>query len=326
MKQTSRNRASTRGRPAAALLLCWLLAAPASGGADPDAIIAGLVDRRDRAFDEPGALPVALIQQVTAWQEAPLYLVLDERRDTDPDRYAMTHPTFAFRWRDGRLLVVDTGLALDEAESFGAATKLVGGGPMHCDPNAWSELSGPDVRIEAIVFSHLHIDHTTGVRELCRNGRRVPVRLSPEQLASDERYERQGREGLEQAAADCLHFDPWAVENPGAPVEDLAGFPGVYRVAVPGHTPGSQLLVGFTPRPDGGVTGYVISGDVVNHQLGLERDVDKPWWYRWFIVREDAEQQQRNRRLLRDLRSAGFEILVDHDLRRPGAPLGADPC
>jgi glyoxylase-like metal-dependent hydrolase (beta-lactamase superfamily II) len=317
---------SSKTRRFAALLAFWMLGAPASAETQTDALVASLVERRDQAIAHSNTLPVALVQRITAWQDAPLYLVLDERQDADPDSYSMTHPTFAFRWNTGRLLVIDPGLALDEAEEFGATTKLLGGGEMHCDPNAWSELLVPDVRIGAIVFSHLHADHTTGVRELCSASRTVAVQLSPEQRASDERYERQGREGLEAAVDTCLTFDPWAVEDSGEAVEALTSFPGVYRVAVPGHTPGSQLVIGFVQGEGRTPKGYVIAGDVINHRLGLDRDIDKPWWYRWFIVREDSEQQRVNRQLLRKLQSAGFEILINHDLRQPDVPLGSQGC
>ena len=51
-----------------------------------------------------------------------------------------------------------------------------------------------------------------------------------------------------------------------------------------------------------------------------QRNVDKPWWYRWFVVREDSAQQAQRRALLQALAAADFEIRVNHDL--PGAATG----
>jgi glyoxylase-like metal-dependent hydrolase (beta-lactamase superfamily II) len=114
--------------------------------------------------------------------------------------------------------------------------------------------------------------------------------------------------------------EPWSVTDAGAAVQALGGFPGAYRVPVPGHTPGSQIVVAFVASPGRAARGVVIAGDIVNHRLGFARDVDKPLWYRWLIVREDAEQQAERRALLHALDAAGFEILVSHDL--PGAESG----
>jgi len=310
------------------LLLCataglavW--AAPAR--AEPDPILTSLVALRERAARSDAELPAGLIQRITSWQQVPLFSVLDEREPNDPDDYTMTHPLFAFEWRDGRLLVVDAGLPTDEAVSFGAATRWLGGGEVHCDPHAWRALLMPGKRIEAVVFTHLHTDHVLGVRELCGIGP-VPVRLSPEQEASDSMFEVDGRDLLRQEAPACVRFEPWQVAPADGPVESLVGFPGVYRVPVPGHTPGSQLLVGFVREPGRTMRAIAIAGDIVNHRLAIARNVAKPWWYRWFIVREDEPAQQRFRALLRDLATAGFEVLVNHDLADATANLLSGGC
>jgi glyoxylase-like metal-dependent hydrolase (beta-lactamase superfamily II) len=248
----------------------------------------------------------------------------------EAERQPLTHALFVFEWADGRQLLVDAGLAPGEAADFGGPLEWLGAGPMRCNPPAWDlpepapGPGAPPAAARAIVFTHLHVDHTSGVRELCRGGQAAVVRLSPEQEATTERYERQGLAGLAEAERDgCVRRDAWRTAGAAGPVEALADFPGAYRVAVPGHTPGSQLVVGFVAAPGGPVRGVVVAGDVVNHRNGFERDLPKPWWYRWLVVREDEDAQARNRALLRALAAAGFEILVSHHL--PGAADGLAP-
>jgi glyoxylase-like metal-dependent hydrolase (beta-lactamase superfamily II) len=283
-------------------------------------VVHELVEIRDRVAADPGAmvLPVTFRVNVTAWQESPRSLVVSgDPAPGEPDRYPMTHPVFAFEWTDGRQLVVDAGLARSEAAAFGAPADWLGGEAMHCNPSAWDALGRHGRRVAAVLFTHLHEDHVTGVLELCREGP-VEVRLSPEQQASSERFERVGREWLEDPERkSCVRRAPWRSDGEPAAVEALTDFSGVFRVAVPGHTPGSQLLVGFVAGRSGEVRSVVIAGDVVNHRAGFQRDLPKPWWYRWFIVREDEDAQRGQRARLRALDAAGFEILVNHHL--PGA-------
>jgi glyoxylase-like metal-dependent hydrolase (beta-lactamase superfamily II) len=292
-----------------------LLTAPAFADAG-DSILETLLKLQSQQRQLDGR-PVAALYGLPAWQSVPLFSVLDEREDNDPDAYVMTHPWFAFGWSDGRVLVVDAGLALDEAEAFGKPTQWMGGGEMRCDPQAWSPLLEPNRRIDAVVFTHLHTDHTLGVRGICA-AQPVPVRLTAQQQASDSRFEAQGRDQLRAESPDCVRFQPWSAKATGAApsVAELTGFPGTVSVAVPGHTPGSQIIVAFV-RDGETERSVVIAGDVVNHRLAFERDVAKPWWYRWFIIREDETAQQRYRKLLRSLDAAGFEIWVNHDLRVP---------
>jgi glyoxylase-like metal-dependent hydrolase (beta-lactamase superfamily II) len=96
-------------------------------------------------------------------------------------------------------------------------------------------------------------------------------------------------------------------------------------VAVPGHTPGSQIVVGYLASPDGPVRAVVIAGDVVNHEAGLRHDRPKPWWYRRLLVREDDALQARNRALLVRLARDGFEIRVNHHVPVPSGTAEA-PC
>lgn len=302
-----------------------LVVACARGEAPPavdvEAVVETLETLRADAARSADALPVAFETRLTAWQEAPRWLVLSGDRTPDEvDPYVMTHPLFAFRWADGTRLVVDAGLAPDGARAFGRPSELLGAERTVCGADAFAGLDPASVR--AAVFSHLHVDHVQGLEVLCGGGTRIPVRVSAEQRGSDERYEAQGRETLEALeAGGCVEIAPLATRG-GGPAPGLSGFPGIHRVAVPGHTPGSQLVVGFVRDGAEGVRGVVVSGDVVNHRAGFRHDRPKPWWYRRLIVREVDALQARNRQLLARLDRRGFEILVDHHLEVPSGAEG----
>jgi glyoxylase-like metal-dependent hydrolase (beta-lactamase superfamily II) len=155
----------------------------------------------------------------------------------------------------------------------------------------------------------------------------VPARISPEQEASDERFEAAGRDELQGLAdAGCVRLEPFALDAPApdALAPGLAGLPGLHRVAVPGHTPGSQLVVAFLRDGEGPPRGVVLSGDVVNHRAAIRHDRPKPWWYRRLLVREDDALQAENRRLLARLQAAGFEVRVAHHVPVPEGTEGVD--
>jgi len=302
--------------------LC-LLASPAAMASSPDlhveATVAALGELRARAAQHPEGLPTHFEIRRTAWQTTPLRLVLaGGEAPGEDDPYVLTHPLFVLRWEDGRILLVDAGLAPEGGRRFGRPAELLGAEPAVCGDDAFAGIAPSAIR--AGVFSHLHIDHVQGLGVLCAQGTPIPIRLSPEQRASKERYEVQGREQLDAwAEAGCVRPEPFDLTDPSSPAPGLAGFRGVHRVATPGHTPGSQILVAFVRDGPNAPRAVVIAGDIVNHRAGFRLDRPKPWWYRRLIVREADALQTANRRLLARLDVAGFEILVNHDL---GIPAG----
>lgn len=310
---------------AALLLAAGLAAAPsalADDALDVDATVAALEALRARWASDPGALPSSFETRLTAWQEAPRSLVLaGDRTPGEEDPYVMTHPLFLFRWADGTTAIADAGLAPEDARAFGRPSEFLGAEETVCGEDPFAGID--PARVRAAVFSHLHVDHFQGLGAVCREGAPVAVRISAEQARSDERFEAGGRdELLEMIERGCLRREAFALEDADSPAPGLAGLPGLHRVAVPGHTPGSQLLVGFVRRKTAPPRAVVIAGDVVNHRAGIRHDRPKPWWYRRLLVREDDELQTGNRLLLARLAAAGFEVLVDHHLPIPEGEVG----
>jgi len=318
-----------RGSGPLVLLSLAALLGPAPARADDvDAVVAALEAVRAAHAADPAGLPVALETRLTAWQPAPRWLVLTgDRTPDEPDGFVMTHPMFVFRWADGTALLADAGLAPETARGFGRASEWLGAGETVCGADAFAGLAPAALR--ATVFTHLHVDHLQGLAAVCAEGAPVPVRPSPEQWASDERFEADGREVLEALAAEgCVVREPFELtdgpDGVGAGADGaapglagLAGLPGIHRVAVPGHTPGSQLIVGFVRGDGAPLRAVVVAGDVVNHRAGFRHDRPKPWWYRKLLVREDDALQAQNRHLLARLDAAGFEILVNHHVEIP---------
>jgi len=307
------------------IALAAALFAGSARALDVDGTVAALRSLRASYERSPAGLPVRFDLSLTAWQATPRGLVLaGDRTPDEEDPYVLTHPIFRFVWADGGVLLVDAGLSPGEAVGFGRATRWLGAGLVACGRDAFAGI--PPASVRGTLFSHLHVDHVDGLRALCREGAAIPVRVSPEQRASGERFERVGREALDELTrAGCVREEPWEVTGEGLAAPGIAGFPGIHRVAVPGHTPGSQIVVGYLASPRGPPRAVVVAGDVVNHRAGLRHDRPKPWWYRRLLVREDDALQAANRALLARLARDGFEIQVNHHVPVPeGAP--ETPC
>ncbi|MDJ0786896.1 MAG: MBL fold metallo-hydrolase [Myxococcota bacterium] len=290
----------------------------------PPGSVAEVADRIDALRQEldgsPGPLPVSFAAAGTATQRVPVELLADgfpEAPDLD-----MSHPVFVAEWPSGSQLVVDPGLATRACPDFGTPAEWVGGEEIVCagERDPWAERIRPD-SVAAVVFSHLHVDHVSGLSEICRLCGdvpcQVPVALSSLQETSDETHEAAGRGWLDEAdVAGCIVPTRLGAEaqDDGRPRAIAADLPGAFWMPLPGHTPGSQLTFVFR-RVEGELVGYVIGGDVVNYAPAICEDGHpKPWLYRTFVVREDEERQAWNRALLRELDARGYRVLVNHHL------------
>jgi len=267
-------------------------------------------DAEIQAFLAPADdAPVAVAWQLTSSQRLPRRQVLDPALDPDPDAdYVMSHPSFALAWADGRLLLADLGMEAQAARDFGAPFAWVGAGPVEIGVDAATAL-GPAVdRVEALWFSHLHVDHVQGVGALCRarNGGSLRWLQTPGQADGGNHTTRPARELA--VGAGCLV----AERLPAQPLAPVAGFPGVAAVSAAGHTPGSQVLLAVV-RGAGPERRLAFTGDVVNHVEGARLDVGKPPLYRALIVPEWDARLGRVRRWLAHLeRDLGFELVVPH--------------
>src|SRR5664279_4439578 len=122
--------------------------------------------------------PVRLTYVNTASQPMPRAAVLDTHLDPQPaEPYVMSHPSFVLEWADGRMLLIDTGMTYDGAVAFGKPLQRLGGAaPIEPLGSVAAQLGEARQRVRGVLFTHLHTDHTGGIRRLCK-GLRHPLRV-----------------------------------------------------------------------------------------------------------------------------------------------------
>jgi glyoxylase-like metal-dependent hydrolase (beta-lactamase superfamily II) len=261
-------------------------------------------------FGMSGELPVKVSVIETSQQRTPRDTVLAVDQASPPEPYVMTHPSFVLEWADGRLLLVDVGMTHAGAIKFGQPIeRFFKGGPAEALTTTAAALGDAATRVQGIVFTHLHIDHVDGLRELCpRVGHPVKVFMTAPQQDAWTPFTAEGRSLVEHAG--CTE----RVRLGSAPLAPLDGFPGVGVMAVGGHTPGSQALLAVIRDADGVLHRYIFTGDVTNTIEGMRRDVPKPLFYRLVIVPEDDDRLGELRRYFGTLeRERGIAIVVSHD-------------
>jgi glyoxylase-like metal-dependent hydrolase (beta-lactamase superfamily II) len=263
------------------------------------------------ALSNQSDLPIKVSVIETAEQVTPRRAVLDPNTDPTPDAsYVMTHPSFVLEWADGRLLLVDAGMTRAGAIKFGQPMEtLIGAGPVTPLKTVASALDTDLARVKGIVFTHLHLDHVDGLRDICpRLQKPVSVFMTGGQLDTWTLFTSEGKDVVTHSA--CL--DP--VRIGPAKMIPLDGFPGVAVIHAAGHTPGSQIVLAAVRDTAGTLTRYAFSGDVTNTIDGIREDVSKPLLYRLVIVPEDDDRLGELRRYLRVLEHDQKLVVVpSHD-------------
>jgi len=266
-------------------------------------------------------LPIKVSVIETAQQVTPRKAVLDPGTDPNPQApYVMTHPAFVLEWADGRLLLVDAGMTRAGAIKFGGPLEQAfGAAPIEPLTTTAAALGDAVDRVKGIVFTHLHIDHVDGLRELCQHLKRpVKVFTTPPQLDTWTFFTAEGKDLVQHSG--CTE----PVRIGGTALIPLDGFPGVGVIAAGGHTPGSQAIVASIRQPDGTAKRYIFTGDITNTIDGIRKDVSKPLFYRLVIVPEDDDRLGELRRYMRALEADhGVTLVVSHDqnhLRTLGIP------
>lgn len=265
-------------------------------------------------------LPLRLGWIDTARQRLPTSQVLAlEAGEADPP-FAMSHPAFVIEWSDGRIFLFDLGMDAASAVAFGTPLEaLAGAEPIEPLGSVAARLGGEALgRVAAVAFSHLHMDHVSGVDALCqRVDRRLRWVRTRSQAERDNFTTRAARALLEQSR--CL--EPETLE--AAALARVPGFPGLSLFEAAGHTPGSQVAA-VQLRRDDVVETWVLAGDVANHMRGVREDRDKPLLYRLFVVPEAPARLGRVRRLLLEVeREPRGHVVLAHDaeqLRASGLP------
>ena len=264
------------------------------------------------ALSKESDLPIKVSVIETAEQVMPRRAVLDPNTDPTPDAsYVMTHPSFVLEWADGRLLLVDTGMTRAGAIKFGQPMEtLAGAAPATPLKSVASALDKDLARVKGIVFTHLHLDHVDGLRDICaRLEKPVKVFMTGGQLDTWTVFTSEGKDVVLHSAG-CTE----PVRIGPAKLIPLEGFPGVGVIHAAGHTPGSQIVVAAVRDQAGTLKRWVFSGDVTNTIDGIRHDISKPLLYRLVIVPEDDDRLGELRRYLRALeQDLKMTIVPSHD-------------
>lgn len=246
-------------------------------------------------------------------------MVLEASLDHGPDApYVMGHTAFVLEWADGRIFLIDSGMTVDDALSFGRTMQVLGAGPIQPHGSVADQLGIAAARVKGLAFTHLHPDHTSGLIALCQRSKHPPtVYETPLQSRLDNYTTKAGRHHLQQAPCAATKI------LDAGPLFEVSGFPGLIVIESAGHTPGSTIFVARVGAEEGSRT-WGFAGDIVNHTDGVELDIPKPYLYSRFIVPENGVRLARLRRLLAELSNndrAG--VLISHDLlqiRAAGVP------
>jgi glyoxylase-like metal-dependent hydrolase (beta-lactamase superfamily II) len=219
---------------------------------------------------------------------------------------SMTFPAFVLEWPGGQRFIIDAGMEPEAAVEFGKPIEwLTGADPVQPHGSVGEQMGMQSQTVAGAGFTHLHTDHTGGLRSLCalRDGElaifQVPLQADEQNHTTDP-----GRALLLEAV--CARFERLA----GGPIYQIPGFPGLVAVTAGGHTPGSTVFLARV-----GERIWIFAGDITNSRSELETDRAKSSLYSLLIVPEDPQRLKVLRSWLRQLdRASDATVVVSHDL------------
>lgn len=174
---------------------------------------------------------------------------------------------------------------------------------------AAGQLKTAGVEVSAIVLTHAHWDHVSGVEDFPN----IPVWMSEAELAFVDKGGAATELARSVKTTDFTNF-PWN----GGPYmgfeksHDVFGDGALVIVPAPGHTPGSIFV--FVTTSDG--MRYLLIGDTAWQSEGVDRPAEKPWVSRRLV----DQQPERVRALLVQLNQLKRQVpdlivLPAHDRR-----------
>ncbi len=217
------------------------------------------------------------------------------------------HSIFLLEWPDGRRFMIDAGMDEATSEEFGKTVERL----FDAEPQKFradvAEVLGDGIRsVSGVGFTHLHIDHTQGVVPFCRaRGAGATVFQTTWQATL---HNLNTTDGARLVESSCLERSDLGTDMG---ILEVPGFPGLWMLALGGHTPGSTL---FVTRVDGRL--WLFAGDTTNSKADLLSDTGKGFVYSYLLVFENEPRLGNLRRWLAELDSAAdVSVVVSHDLR-----------
>lgn len=296
-----------------ALLLqgCAATTHPVSGSAPGKPVSSA---EMERVMDQPG--PVTLQTIASADWAVPLSGLVNlkrpaarkaglEDRDEPIQVYAhvLKHPQY------GNFLV-DTGVSKKLVDDPGAAgvawhVRMVAKlDRLKLKQDTASIVHGLDGKLAGVFFTHLHIDHITGMPDIPAD---VPLYIAGAE-ASKKSFMNLFVQGTTDNLLEGKHaFAEWRFQpDPAGKFEgviDIFGDGSVFAISVPGHTPGSVAYLVRTPKGP-----VLLTGDTSHTRWGWEHTVEPG------SFTDDHDRNLENLKRLKALAAAhpGLEVRQGH--------------
>lgn len=148
--------------------------------------------------------------------------------------------------RDGRFLLIDAGLG-EMIANLNLGTVLLGPANSGALPETLAALGRVPEDIEALAFTHLHVDHTGWAFVRDGNGGYRPLFPNARYLVAEQEWAPQARgETIPGGSSRTAVIEPLARHHETiADGEEI--FPGVHALVTPGHSPGhTSYLISST--------------------------------------------------------------------------------
>ena len=226
------------------------------------------------------------------------------------------HPSYILEWADGRIFLIEVGMDKDGAEAFGRTMeRFLGSDPIAFHGSVAAQMGAALDRVAGVAVSHLHIDHTGGIGEICETvTHQITVFQTDIQAMQGNYVTAPGLTHLQEAS--CAS----RVVLEGARILTFVDFPGLIAVSAGGHTPGSTV---YFANVNGTV--WALAGDITWTVEDITTNTPKPTAYSTLIVPEYGARMEELRVWLRDLNadprvhvlvSHGEQALIDTGLER----------
>ena len=195
---------------------------------------------------------------------------------------------------EGRTIILDAGCDAETLEANMPGSR--------CQADNYARLQEVMRRADAIVLTHEHFDHSSGIAHSPYLGEIAPrVVMTEEQLHGRE-PERAGFTPEVVGRLKPLRYERLHLLRPG-----------LVLIKAPGHTPGTQMV--YVRLADG--REFLLVGDIAWHQDNIRLPRMHPRLVNW-LLREDGAAMANQLRYLHELRKATPELnlVVAHDVEQ----------
>ncbi|MEP0203203.1 MAG: MBL fold metallo-hydrolase [Halioglobus sp.] len=210
-------------------------------------------------------------------------------------------------WPGGKQLLIDAGMDREAAFEFGELIEsLMDADPVKAFGPIEEQLGDGVDKIDGIIFTHLHIDHSQGITSLCKAMTEpASIYQTVDQAREHNLHTEAGQSLVEEASCQQVLLNDETIKS-------IQGFPGVYAIEAGGHTPGSTIILVAAKEQT-----WIFSGDLTNDFASIRTNTGKGWLYSTLFVPENSGLLEEWRLWLRDADELErVTVLPAHDIQR----------